>query len=84
MKIGLIDEDSHNFPNLVLMKLAAYHKSRGDHVEKWNGLCHYDRVYQSRIFDETFSKPFTWAVNADEIIRGGQRLRYKRHSAGGN
>ena len=30
MRVGLIDVDSHNFPNLVLMKLSAYHKSRGD------------------------------------------------------
>lgn len=71
MKIGLIDEDSHNFPNLVLMKLAAYHKARGDQVERWNGLVHYDRVYQSRVFDSTYTKPFPWVVNADEIIKGG-------------
>jgi hypothetical protein len=25
MKIGLIDVDSHNFPNLALMKISAYH-----------------------------------------------------------
>ena len=33
MNIGLIDVDSHNFPNLALMKISAFHKSRGDHVE---------------------------------------------------
>ena len=33
MKIGLIDVDSHNFPNLALMKISAYHKSKGDDVE---------------------------------------------------
>ena len=27
MKIGLVDVDSHNFPNLCLMKLSAYHLS---------------------------------------------------------
>ena len=27
LKIGLIDVDSHNFPNLCLMKLSAYHKA---------------------------------------------------------
>lgn len=32
MKIGLVDLDSHNFPNLVLMKLSAWHKRRGDEV----------------------------------------------------
>lgn len=71
MNIGLIDVDSHNFPNLALMKLSAYHKSKGDHVEWWNGLKHYDRVYQSKVFDNTYSKDFEWVVNADEIIKGG-------------
>lgn len=32
MKVALIDVDSHNFPNLVLMKLSAWHKARGDEV----------------------------------------------------
>ena len=35
MKIGLIDVDSHNFPNLALMKISAYHKAHGDDVEWW-------------------------------------------------
>ena len=33
MRIGLIDVDSHDFPNLALMKISAYHKSKGDTVE---------------------------------------------------
>jgi len=33
MKIGLIDIDGHNFPNLALMKVSAFHKSQGDSVE---------------------------------------------------
>lgn len=32
MKIGLIDVDRTNFPNLALMKIAAYHKQQGDEV----------------------------------------------------
>lgn len=28
MRIGLIDVDGHNHPNLALMKLSAWHKSR--------------------------------------------------------
>lgn len=32
MKIGLIDVDGHNFPNLALMKISAWHKARGDTV----------------------------------------------------
>lgn len=36
MKIGLIDVDGHNFPNLALMKISAFHKAQGDTVEWWN------------------------------------------------
>jgi len=32
MDVALVDVDSHNFPNLVLMKLSAWHKARGDTV----------------------------------------------------
>ncbi len=30
MRIGLIDVDGHNFPNLPLMKLSAWHKQHDD------------------------------------------------------
>ena len=33
MKIGLVDVDGHNFPNFALMKIAAFHKAKGDSVE---------------------------------------------------
>ena len=33
VRIGLADADSRNFPNLALMKLSAWHKSRGDSVD---------------------------------------------------
>lgn len=33
MRIGLIDVDGRNYPNLPLMKLSAWHKSQGDSVE---------------------------------------------------
>lgn len=45
MKIGLIDVDSHNFPNLALMKISAYHKRKGDTVEWANALEYYDIVW---------------------------------------
>ena len=32
MKIGLIDVDGHNYPNLPLMKISAWHKNKGDQV----------------------------------------------------
>ena len=71
MNIGLIDVDSHNFPNLCLMKISAHHKKRGDRVEFWNGLKYYDRVYQSKVFDDTYSKDIEFVINAAEIIKGG-------------
>lgn len=71
MKIGLIDVDGHNWPNLALMKLSAYHKQIGDTVEWWDGFAHYDRVYMSRVFDDTYSADEPEPCNADEIIKGG-------------
>ena len=71
MKIGLIDVDGHNFPNLALMKLSAWHKSRGDTVDWWWGFDHYDMVYMSRVFDDTYSHDIPEPLNADEIIKGG-------------
>ncbi len=52
MKIGLIDVDSHNWPNLCLMKLSAYHKARGGLVKWWNPGSYYDLVYKSRVFTD--------------------------------
>lgn len=72
MKIGLIDVDGHSgFPNLALMKLSAWHKVRGDIVEWWDGFASYDRVYMSRVFDDTYSADEPEPYNADEIIKGG-------------
>lgn len=71
MKIGLIDVDGHNFPNLPLMKLSAYHKSIGDSVEWYNPLIsgHLDRVYMSKVF--SFTPDYPYNVDADEVIKGG-------------
>lgn len=71
MRIGLIDVDSHNFPNLAQMKISAYHKSRGDQVEKWNGFFHYDIVYKSKVFTEAYSHDDDFCISADEVITGG-------------
>lgn len=71
MKIGLIDVDSHNYPNLALMKISAYHKAQGDDVEWWWGLGQYDRVYMSKVFDNTYSPNHPEPCNAKEIIKGG-------------
>lgn len=71
MKIGLIDVDSHNFPNLPLMKLSAWHKSKGDSVEFYDSLKHYDKVYLSKVFGDEYSKDYLFGINADEIVFGG-------------
>ena len=72
MRIGLIDVDGHNFPNLALMRISAYHKARGDTVEWWwTDFIHYDRVYMSKIFSDAYSPDVPEPMNADEVIRGG-------------
>lgn len=71
MKIGLIDVDGHNFPNLALMKLSAYHKANGDTVEWWWGFGEYDLVYMSKVFDATYSPDIPEPLNVREIIKGG-------------
>lgn len=75
MKIGLIDVDGHNFPNLALMKISAYHKDLGDEVEwylSWNGIQEeYDIVYLSKVFTETYSPDYIYPIYAKEVIKGG-------------
>lgn len=70
MKIGLIDVDGHNFPSIPLMKLAAWHKKHGDDVEWWWGFGQYDRVYISKVFDETYTPDIPEPLNATEIDKG--------------
>ena len=71
MRIGLIDVDGHNFPNLALMKISAWHKAQGDEVEWWFGFHQYDRVYMSKVFDNTYTPDVYEPVNTKEIIKGG-------------
>ena len=72
MRVGLIDVDSHNFPNLCLMKLSEYHTRRGDRVEWWNPAKQYDLVYKSRVFTDTYSKDTIQVNNADRSSRAVQ------------
>ena len=76
MKIGLIDVDGHNFPNLPLMKLSAWHRKQGDSVEWYEPLLsgHLDRVYMSKVF--TFTDDYQFCIDADEIVRGGTGYFY--------
>lgn len=71
MRIWLVDVDGHNYPNLALMRISAYHKELGDDVEWWKGdLFYYDIVYKSKIFSDVYSEDVSvW--NAGEVREGG-------------
>ena len=72
MRVGLIDVDGHNFPNLALMRISSYHKARGDTVEWWwSDFIHYDLVYMSKIFSDAYSPDVDEPMNADQVIKGG-------------
>lgn len=68
MKIGLIDVDSHNFPNLPLMKISAWHKTEGHDVEFAESKKYYNKIYASKIFSES-KEPYIPACG--EFVRGG-------------
>ena len=61
MKIAIIDadlvgRDKHRFPNLVCMKISAYHKSIGNDVVlkmDYEDLDIFDKVYISKVFVQT-------------------------------
>ena len=73
MKIGLLDCDGHNYPNLPLMKLSAWHKQQGDSVEwydAFSGLVQeYDKVYVSKVF--SFTPDYEYPIYAKEVVKGG-------------
>lgn len=71
MRIGLIDVDGSNFPNLALMKISAWHKAKGDSVEWYEPMFsgHFDKVYLSKVF--SFTPDFDYPIDADEVERGG-------------
>ncbi len=71
MKIGLIDVDGQNYPNLPLMKISAWHKSQGDTVEWYSPLIsgHMDKVYMSKVF--SFTPDYEFPIDADVIEKGG-------------
>ena len=71
MRIGLIDVDGHNYPNLPLMKISAWHKQQGDHVEWYQPMFsgHMDIVYMSKVF--SFTPDYEYCIDAEKIVRGG-------------
>lgn len=70
MRIGLIDVDGHNFPNLALMRLSAWHKAHEDSVEWADPMFggNYDRIYKSKIFTFTPDDATPWNC---EVVKGG-------------
>lgn len=71
MKVSLVDVDGHNFPNLALMKLSAWHKAQGDAVDWYSPLfSRPDKIYVSKVF--TFSKDYVDYASSDPLpIKGG-------------
>lgn len=73
MKIGIVDVDGHNFPNLALMKISAWHKSKGDLVNWYNPfegfVEEFDVVYLSKVF--SFSPDYELPIYAKKVIKGG-------------
>lgn len=73
MKIGLVDVDGYNFPNIPLMKISAYHKLRGDNVrwyDAFDGLMEeYDIVYLSKVF--SFTPDYDLPIYSKKVERGG-------------
>lgn len=70
-RIGLIDVDTRNFPNIALMKISAFHKSIGDNVEWYDPMFggHFDKVYMSKVF--SWTPDYAYPINADEVQKGG-------------
>ena len=71
MKVGMLDVDGHKWPNLCQMKLSAYHKLKGDTVERWTPEGRYDVVYKSKVFTDLYSRDNYDVRNAEQVICGG-------------
>lgn len=69
MKIGLVDVDGHHFPNIALMKIASWHRMKGDVVEWAFAFSEYDRIYKSKVF--TFTSDDNTAYRCSDIRKGG-------------
>jgi len=57
--------------NLAAMKISAWHKLKGDSVERLIPIKHYDRIYACKIFGDEYTQLPENPFNADEIIYGG-------------
>lgn len=57
MRVAIAQVDG-KWPNLALAKLAAWHLSQGDDVERFMPLGEYDRVLASKVFTDTLDNPY--------------------------
>lgn len=76
MIVSLHDGDKspgkiHAFPNYALMKIAAWHKEKGDTVDWFHPLIPCDKVYSSKVFDFTETNPYL----PESAVRGGTGYR---------
>lgn len=84
--IGIIDNDlikrpSHNFPNLALMKISNYLKSKGNNVELTNfesvgSLFEYDYIVLSKVFTDTETPK--GIIEKPDVIYGGTGFFYDK------
>jgi len=59
MNVMLHDSDKNNYPNLALMKLSSYHKSKGDKVTWFSPIKSIvGLVYSSKVFTYTGQDPY--------------------------
>lgn len=71
-RVALYDADGGKYPNLALGKLAAWHRSLGEVVERFIALLLYDVVYASKVFSWTPDSPYLPA----HTLRGGTGYSY--------
>lgn len=82
--IALHDSDGTAYPNLVLMKLAAWHKAKGDTVERFMPILHSARGTERlhRVFQQGFFMDSGRRIFAAGRNQGRHGLRSFRHFAG--
>ena len=84
IKVGIIDADlfnrsRHRFPNLVCMKLSAYHKELGDSVSllmDYKDIPQYDIVYIAKVFTDTGVPE--GVLDLPNVIYGGTGFFYDK------
>jgi len=67
MRVGLLATDS-KYPNIPLMKISTYYKSKNNSVNWYNPFFSYDILYESKIY--TYTPNYLYYPKC-KIIRGG-------------